>query len=46
VGEGVLTFVCPKCKPIKAFLESIGLTPEQALAFTLLGWGLIYLSRN
>ncbi len=44
VLEGVISLTCPKCQPFVAFLESIGLTPEQALVLTLCGIGISYLA--
>lgn len=44
VLESAVTATCPRCRPIVAFLESIGLTPEQALVLTLCGIGISYLA--
>lgn len=44
VLEAAVTAVCPKCRPIVSFLETIGLTPEQALVLTLVGIGISFIA--
>ncbi len=42
VLETAVTAACPKCQPFVAFLESIGMTPKQALVVALCVVGISY----
>lgn len=46
VLETVVTLACPRCRPIVSLLERLGMTPEQAITITLVGFGLIYLAKE
>jgi hypothetical protein len=46
IAVNILTASCPNCKPLMAFLEWLGMTPNEALFVTALTAGVAYLSKE
>ena len=46
IADRILTASCPQCKPIAAFLEWLGLTQGEAFVATLIGAGIVSLTRD